>query len=106
MNIKLMKCGGLTAALEICEVARRYGARCMMGCMLEGPIGVMAASHLACAADVITMADLDPPALFAELPCVGGAEIGAGTITLDEDAKGLGIAFEGAAEMICSMNSD
>lgn len=106
VNIKLMKCGGLTGALEICEVARRYGARCMMGCMLEGPIGVMAASHLACAADVITMADLDPPALFAELPCVGGAEIGAGTITLDEDAKGLGIAFEGAAEMICSMNSD
>ena len=49
VNIKLMKCGGITEALKIATMAEMYGVECMIGCMLEGPVVVNAASHLACA---------------------------------------------------------
>ena len=38
INIKLMKCGGLTGALRIAAAAEIYGVECMIGCMLEAKI--------------------------------------------------------------------
>ncbi|MBN2768646.1 MAG: dipeptide epimerase [Campylobacterales bacterium] len=60
INIKLAKSGGISKALEIASECRKYGVKCMIGCMLEGPIAITAALHVAsAAADVIQYIDLD-----------------------------------------------
>ncbi len=69
INIKLMKCGGIGGALDILDVCRRYGKRCMLGSMLEGPVSITAALHLAAAnPDMFEHLDLDSPLLYAALP--------------------------------------
>ena len=90
INIKLMKCGGLTPALRIASAAEVYGAECMIGCMLEAKISVNAAVELACARQVITRVDLDGPVLCREDPVLGGAAFAEKEITVS-DAPGLGI---------------
>ncbi len=65
INIKLMKCGGLSKAVEILEYAREQGVVCMLGSMLEGPYSINAALYLAFAyRDVIKYVDLDSPLLY------------------------------------------
>ena len=65
INIKLMKCGGLTRAVEILEYARKNSVVCMLGSMLEGPISINGAVSLAFAySDVIKYIDLDSPLLY------------------------------------------
>lgn len=67
INIKLMKCGGVTQAVEILNYARAHGIKCMLGSMLEGPLSINAALHLAIAyKDVIAFLDLDSPLLYKE----------------------------------------
>jgi o-succinylbenzoate synthase len=69
INIKLMKCGGVTKAIEILEYAREKNIVCMLGSMLEGPNSINIALHLAMAyRDVIKYIDLDSPLLYKELP--------------------------------------
>lgn len=69
INIKLMKCGGVTKACEILEYARKSGIKCMLGSMLEGPYSINIALHLAFAyRDVIAYIDLDSPLLYKTMP--------------------------------------
>ncbi len=91
INIKLMKCGGLTNALKIATLAELYGAQCMIGCMLEGPVAVNAAAHLACAKGVITKVDLDGPMLCAANPVHGGSRFEGKDIFMTEE-PGLGVS--------------
>ena len=90
VNIKLMKCGGITNALRIASAAEVYGVECMIGCMLEAKISVNAAVHLACAKQIITKIDLDGPVLCSEAPILGGAVFNEREITVSND-PGLGI---------------
>ncbi|WP_428739872.1 dipeptide epimerase [Sulfurimonas sp.] len=67
INIKLMKCGGVSKAIEILEYAREHQITCMLGSMLEGPISINAALQLAFNnRDVIKYVDLDSPLLYKE----------------------------------------
>ncbi|MCW8895742.1 MAG: dipeptide epimerase [Sulfurimonas sp.] len=67
INIKLMKCGGVTKAIEILEYAREKEVTCMLGSMLEGPTSINIALYLAMAyRDVIKYIDLDSPLLYKE----------------------------------------
>ena len=67
INIKLMKCGGISKAVEILEYAREKNVPCMLGSMLEGPHSINAALHLAMAYnDIIRYIDLDSPLLYKE----------------------------------------
>ncbi len=67
INIKLMKCGGVTKTIEILEFCRMNHVTCMLGSMLEGPYSINAALHLAMAyQDVIRFIDLDSPLLYKE----------------------------------------
>jgi len=91
INIKLMKCGGLSNAIRIADIAHLHGVECMMGCMLEGSIGVAAAVHLAVAkASVITKIDLDGPSLCQYDPVRGGVKFNQAEISIS-DAPGLGV---------------
>ena len=56
INIKLMKCGGITEALQMIKRARALEMKVLIGCMSESSVGCTAAAHLTPLADY---ADLD-----------------------------------------------
>ncbi|MCL2400217.1 MAG: dipeptide epimerase [Defluviitaleaceae bacterium] len=80
INIKLMKTGGISSALDICTLCRIYGVECMIGCMMEGQIGAAAAAHLATSQSIVTRIDIDSPLLctpgfYTEGPTFCGSDI-------------------------------
>ncbi len=91
INIKLAKTGGISNAIRIADIAALYGVDCMIGCMLEGSIGVAAAVHVAVAKSaVITKVDLDGPSLGRFNPVDCGVSFNESEIAIG-DAPGLGI---------------
>lgn len=62
VNIKLMK-SGFTGALDIIALCRAAGKKLMIGCMLESPVGIGAAAHLACGTGAFDYLDLDADVL-------------------------------------------
>ncbi len=47
INIKLMKCGGITPALRMIQNAKQHGLQVMAGCMTESSVGISALTQLA-----------------------------------------------------------
>ncbi len=87
INIKLMKCGGLTPALDMLRLARQYGLQLMVGCMVETGIGISAAAQLL---PFLDYADLDGAVLLAENPWPGVELTKTGQIVLS-DRPGIGL---------------
>ena len=56
IDVKLMRCGGIQAALHLISSARIFGLKVMLGCMIESSLGITAAATLSPLADY---ADLD-----------------------------------------------
>jgi L-Ala-D/L-Glu epimerase / N-acetyl-D-glutamate racemase len=68
INIKLAKCGGVTAALSLAARARAHGLEMMLGCLVASSLGIAPAVHLAGLARWI---DLDGHLLLREDPYTG-----------------------------------
>lgn len=66
LNIKLMKCGGISNAWKIASIAETAGIQCMIGSMMESSISVAAAAHLAASHPNIIYYDLDAPLWLEE----------------------------------------
>ncbi len=62
INIKLVKCGGLTPARRMIARAKQHGLKVMVGCMTESSIGIAAGVHLL---PLLDYADLDGALLLA-----------------------------------------
>jgi L-alanine-DL-glutamate epimerase-like enolase superfamily enzyme len=93
VNIKLAKTAGITQALELADLSKSFGVKCMIGCMLEGPISVAAGVHVASAkADIITMLDLDAVSLLETHSVKTDILFNESQIILSE-AVGLGVHF-------------
>lgn len=86
INIKLLKVGGLTPALEKIKKARQLGLKVMIGCMTESTVGISAAAVLAPLCDY---ADLDGANLIAN-DYASGSNVRAGSITISRQ-PGLGV---------------
>ncbi|MES2748399.1 MAG: enolase C-terminal domain-like protein [Bacteroidota bacterium] len=86
INIKLVKCGGLTPALQLIKSARAMDFKIMIGCMTESTIGISAGAALA---PLVDYADLDGANLIAN-DIAEGSQIVNGKINLSEKS-GLGI---------------
>jgi L-alanine-DL-glutamate epimerase-like enolase superfamily enzyme len=93
INIKLMKCGGLSEALKMIQYGRNEGWKIMVGCMIETRLGLGAAAHLASLIDYIdvdahmlTTNDPFPPGsateYSADLPVSGAPGVGVPLIDL------------------------
>jgi len=74
INIKLMKCGGITPALRMIKKAKELGLKVMMGCMTECSIGISAIAHFLPLLDFV---DMDGILLNANDPATG--------VTINED---------------------
>lgn len=90
INIKLMKCGGLSAARRIHDHARAAGLSVMLGCNDESRISIAAALHFSLAMPSVQYVDLDGHMDLADDPASGGFSISDGIMQL-HDAAGLGI---------------
>jgi L-alanine-DL-glutamate epimerase-like enolase superfamily enzyme len=68
VNVKLVKTGGVGAAFDALQTARRAGLKTMLGCMIESSVLITAAAHLAELADYL---DLDGNLLVTNDPYQG-----------------------------------
>lgn len=80
INIKLMKCGGITPALRMIESARKNGVLIMAGCMTESTVGI---SGLVQIAPLLDYLDADGALLLAD-DLAHGVRFDFGKITYPE----------------------
>ncbi len=95
LNIKLAKSGGIHTALRINAVAEAFGAKCMLGCMLETRLNLTAGAHFISARPNVCFVDLDSHLALKGDPVIGGASWYGGTITLP-DEPGIGAELDPA----------
>ena len=86
INIKLMKCGGLTPAIRMIKRAKELNLKLMAGCMTESSVGISAMTQIATSLDYI---DADGAILLSNDPAEGVKVIDGKIIF--PDAYGLGI---------------
>lgn len=88
VNIKLMKCGGLTEAIRMVHTARACGLQIMFGCYSDSSLANTAAIHLTPLADYV---DLDSHLNLIDDPFTG-AFVQDGR-ALPPDLPGLGVQY-------------
>ncbi|MDQ0592422.1 L-alanine-DL-glutamate epimerase-like enolase superfamily enzyme [Chryseobacterium ginsenosidimutans] len=89
VNIKLMKCGGLTPALDMIKRAKELNYKIMIGCMTESSVGISAGCILA---ELVNYADLDGANLISNDYATGNF-VENGKIILSQK-PGLGIKLK------------
>lgn len=101
INIKLVKCGGLTPARRMIEQARQLDLRVMVGCMTESTVGISAIAQLLPLLDYVDMdgavlldRDIAGGARLEQGICVYPEEPGCG-VQLLPDAEELRVPWEG-----------
>jgi len=89
-NIKLMKCGGISQALKIADIATAAGIDLFWGCNDESIISIAAALHTAFACPQTRYIDLDGSFDLSSDIVTGGFKLSGGVMScLDE--PGLGV---------------
>jgi len=86
VNVKLVKCGGLTSARRMLLRARELGMKTMIGCMTESSVGISAVAQLL---PLVDYADLDGALLLAR-DCAAGVTIDRGRVVFPEE-NGCGV---------------
>lgn len=94
VNIKLMKCGGISQALKMIATARALHLQVMLGCMIESSVAITAAAQIS---PLVDYADLDGALLVANDP-FEGVRIEGGRLALP-DRPGLGVRRRASAEL-------
>ena len=68
INVKLDKAGGVLEAYRMIQIAKSFGMKTMLGCMVSSSCTVTAAAHLS---PLVNYADLDGNLLIANDPYIG-----------------------------------
>jgi L-alanine-DL-glutamate epimerase-like enolase superfamily enzyme len=89
-NIKLMKCGGVSQALKIADIAHHEGIELFWGCNDESAVSITAALHTAFACANTKYIDLDGSLDLAKDEVTGGFILKEG-IMYCSDKPGLGL---------------
>jgi L-alanine-DL-glutamate epimerase-like enolase superfamily enzyme len=88
VNVKLMKCGGLTTAREMLNRARQLSLKTMIGCMTESTVGISAAAQLL---PLVDYADIDGAVLLAK-DAARGVKVEPGRIIFARE-NGTGVSL-------------
>ncbi|QSB26245.1 dipeptide epimerase [Flavobacterium sp. CLA17] len=88
VNVKLVKCGGLTPGKRMIEEAKKLGLKTMVGCMTESTVGISAIAHLLPQLDYV---DMDGALLLAQ-DIATGVTIQNGVISYSE-LNGTGVTL-------------
>jgi L-alanine-DL-glutamate epimerase-like enolase superfamily enzyme len=88
VNVKLVKCGGLTSAKRMLEQAKTLQMKTMVGCMTESSVGISAIAHLLPLLDYV---DMDGALLLSE-DIAEGVKINDGIIEYS-NLKGIGVTL-------------
>jgi L-Ala-D/L-Glu epimerase len=88
VNIKLVKCGGLTPARRMIKEAKSLGLKTMVGCMTESTVGISAIAHLLPELDYV---DMDGALLLSEDIATGVTIIDG--VTYYSDLNGTGVTL-------------
>ncbi len=88
VNLKLMKCGGITEALRIVATARAFGLQTMIGCMGESSISISAGAAIGALFDHI---DLDSHLNLAPDPAAGVPLIDGSLVPTDNYGHGAAL---------------
>jgi L-alanine-DL-glutamate epimerase-like enolase superfamily enzyme len=88
INIKLMKCGGLTPAIKMIKLAKELNLKLMAGCMTESSVGISAMTQIAPFLDYI---DADGAILISNDPAEGVKIINGKIIYPDEFGFGINL---------------
>ena len=91
VNLKLMKCGGITEALRILNTARSFGLKTMIGCMSESSVSISAGASLT---GIIDYVDLDSHYNLSPDPSSGAVMINGVTTTNNGDGHGANLNIE------------
>lgn len=89
INVKLVKCGGLTPARRMIARARQLGLKTMVGCMTESSVGISAIAQLLPMLDYV---DMDGALLLAE-DIASGARIEQGRVVFPDEG-GCGVRLK------------
>ena len=81
VNVKLVKCGGLTPARRMIQHAKQLGMKTMVGCMTESSVGISAIGQLLPMLDYV---DMDGALLLAE-DCAAGVTIDRGVVKFPDE---------------------
>jgi L-alanine-DL-glutamate epimerase-like enolase superfamily enzyme len=88
VNVKLVKCGGLTPGRRMIQEAKKLGLKTMVGCMTESTVGISAIAHLLPELDYV---DMDGALLLAN-DIATGVTINNGKISYSE-LNGTGVSL-------------
>lgn len=88
VNVKLVKCGGLTSGRRMLLEAKKLSLKTMVGCMTESTVGISAIAHLLPLLDYV---DMDG-ALLLKTDIATGVTIKNGIISYSE-LNGTGVAL-------------
>ncbi|RTY90071.1 dipeptide epimerase [Flavobacterium sp. RSP46] len=88
INVKLVKCGGLTPGRRMIQEAKKLGLKTMVGCMTESTVGISAIAHLLPQLDYV---DMDGALLLSE-DIATGITIDFGKISYS-DLNGTGVTL-------------
>ena len=91
VNLKLMKCGGITEALRILNTARSFGLKTMIGCMSESSVSISACASLT---GIIYYVDLDSHYKLSPDPSSGAVMINGVTMTNNGNGHGANLNIE------------
>ena len=94
VNLKLMKCGGITEALRILNTARSFGLKTMIGCMSESSVSISAGASLT---GIIDYVDLDSHYNLFPDPSSGAVMINGVTMTNNGNGHGANLNIENYA---------
>jgi L-alanine-DL-glutamate epimerase-like enolase superfamily enzyme len=86
VNIKLVKCGGLTPARRMIRQAKQLRLKTMVGCMTESTVGISAIAQLLPLLDYV---DMDG-ALLLSKDIASGVRVDAGQAVFP-DVNGCGV---------------
>jgi len=93
VNVKLVKCGGLTPARRMIARAKSLGLKTMVGCMTESSVGISAIAQLLPMLDYV---DMDGALLLAR-DCAAGVTIERGRVHYPPE-NGCGVTLLDSAD--------